>query len=145
MRLIATLALLLAAAPLAGCDPKTDDRSVVWLAPQEAIAKLNSPSGVFRSEIRGVWIDPRSPKAYAEGHIPGALSLPLPDMGEGAAALLAPYNLYIVYDADFTDVMAKAGAKRLLELGYKDVYALTGGLRAWKKDDYQVVTGPNPN
>jgi rhodanese-related sulfurtransferase len=145
MRRIAATVVLLATALMAGCDPKTDDRSVIWLNPPDAITKLNSPAGVFRSEIRGVWVDPRSPKSYAEGHIPGAINLPLPDMGEASAPLLAPYNLIIVYDSDFTDIMAKAGAKRLIELGYKEVYALTGGLRAWRKDGYQVVTGPNPN
>lgn len=129
---------------LAGCDPATDDTSVVWLAPTDAVNKLNTPGGMFQKEVKGVWVDPRSTKAYEESHIPGAISLPLPDMRDAAASVLADYNLFIVYDSDFADVMAKAGAKRLLELGFTDVYALTGGLRAWKKDGYGVVTGPNP-
>ncbi|MBL9140795.1 MAG: rhodanese-like domain-containing protein [Phycisphaerae bacterium] len=135
---------IVAFALLAGCDPSTDDRSVVWITPPDAINKLNTPGGVFKRETRGIWVDPRSPKAYEEGHIPGAISLPLPEMRDAAPAALAGYNLILVYDSDFSDVMAKAGAKRLIELGFTEVYALQGGLRSWKKDGYEVVTGPNP-
>lgn len=135
---------MLVCALLTGCDPATDDRSVIWLQPAEAITKMNTPAGMFQQPTKGVWVDPRSPKAFAEGHIPGAISLPLPEMRDAASAELAPYNLFIVYDSDSADVMAKAGAKRLLELGFKDVYAVTGGLRAWKKDGYEVKQGAKP-
>ncbi len=141
---LATCSALAALALLGGCDVTTDDRSVIWLTPPEAVTKLNTPSGLFTKETRGVWIDPRSPKAYEEGHIAGAISLPLPDMRDAAASELNGYNLFLVYDADFSDVMAKAGAKRLLELGFTEVYALKGGLRAWKNDGYTIVTGKQP-
>jgi rhodanese-related sulfurtransferase len=144
MRTHAALLGLVVAALLTGCTKSYNDSDIVWLPPSEAVAKLNSPGGIFQRTTRGVFIDPRSPAAYAEGHIPDAVNLPLPDMEENAPGVLAGYDLFVVYDSDFTDVMARAGSKRLMELGYSPVYTVAGGLRTWKKDGYQVATGTSP-
>jgi len=42
---------------------------------------------------------------------------------------------------DYDDVMAKAAAKRLLELGYREVYCILGGLKGWQADGNPVATG----
>ena len=76
--------------------------------------------------------------------ISGAISAPLAEMTETAAARLAGHNLFVVYGDAFQDALAKAGAKRLLELGFKNVYVLEGGIRAWQKDGYTLVTGTEP-
>ncbi len=147
MKTTAALLGLVVAALLTGCTKSYNDSDIVWLPPAEAVAKLNSPAGIFQRTTRGVFIDPRSPAAFAEGHIPDAVNLPLPDMEENAPGVLAGYDLFVVYDSDFSDVMARAGSKRLMELGYSPVYTVAGGLRSWKKDGYEVATGaaPAPN
>ena len=129
---------------LAGCDPKTSDLDLVWVSPPKALDTLNTPGGLLSKPSRGVFVDPRSTKSYEEGHIPGAISLPFPAMTDTAASVLAGYDIFVVYDSDFSDVMAKAGSKRLLELGFKNVYTLEGGLKAWRKEGYEVVTGSKP-
>jgi 3-mercaptopyruvate sulfurtransferase SseA len=65
-------------------------------------------------------------------------------MPEEARVLLAGHDLFIVYGNTFQDPMAKAGAKRLLELGFKEVFVMDGGTRAWEKDGYKLVTGTLP-
>jgi len=52
--------------------------------------------------------------------------------------------MFIVYDTDYDDVLAKAASKRLMELGYENVYSLLGGLKAWKTEGYPVEKSQAP-
>jgi rhodanese-related sulfurtransferase len=139
VRILPAAALLVALA--AGCDTATSDRDLVYLEPAAANAQLQQKARMFEAAINGCYVDPRSAKEYAAGHIPGAIHLPMEEMRDAAGERLAGHNMYVVYDTDYADIMGKAGAKRLLELGFKNVYTLRGGLKAWQKDGYSVVTG----
>jgi rhodanese-related sulfurtransferase len=139
---VAGLAALLWAA--GGCDPKTSDRDLILLDPPGALERLHAGGTLFQKEHVGCWVDPRSAPEYAAGHIAGAINVPLSRMTEEAPVRLAGHNLFVVYGDGFQDPMAKAGAKRLIELGFKDVFVMDGGLRAWQKDGYKVVTGSLP-
>ena len=143
----ASAAVLLAVATLAGCDIKVSDRDLLPLDPPAAVDQMHARAGLFEKQTVGCWVDPRSAEAYAKGHIKGAIHLPLVQIPEAAAARLAPYNLYIVYGDGFQDPLAKAAAKKLLEVGFKKgtVYMMEGGLRAWEKDGYSIVTGTAPD
>jgi rhodanese-related sulfurtransferase len=141
------LHLRLAAAALlalAGCETKTNDTMLELLEPPAAVDKMNTPGRFLEKAPKGVYVDPRSAKLYAEGHIPGAINVPLADLRETARERLAGYNLFVVYDTDYGDVVAKAASKSLMELGYKDVYTLRGGLKAWQKEGYAVAKGATP-
>jgi hypothetical protein len=133
LRVLGTRSVLfaaIAAAPLAaliGCDIKTSDRDLVFLDPPSAVEKMHPRTGMFEKAVVSCWV-----------------SAPLVDMTETAAARLAGHNLFVVYGDAFQDALAKAGAKRLLELGFKNVYVLEGGIRAWQKDGYTLVTGTEP-
>ena len=145
IRTLPRLAAMTAAlAGLAGCDIKTSDRDLVMLDPPAAVGKLNEGGTLFERARRGCWVDPRTAAEYEQGHVTGAINLPLVRMPEEAGARLAGHDLFIVYGNAFQDPIAKAGAKRLIELGFKDVYVMEGGLRAWEKDGYKVVTGSLP-
>ena len=137
----------LAAAILAlqpGCDIKTSDRDLVMLDPQAAIDRFHERGSLLGKPTVACYVDPRSAAEYAEGHLPGAINVPLVRMPEEARALLAGHDLFIVYGNTFQDPMAKAGAKRLIELGFKEVFVMDGGTRAWEKDGYKLVTGSLP-
>lgn len=70
--------------------------------------------------------------------------VPFAEVREGAAEQLSTFDILVVYDADYDDVVAKSMSKRLMEFGRWDVYTLTGGLRAWEKGGFGVEYGlPN--
>jgi rhodanese-related sulfurtransferase len=129
-----------------GCTRSTSDRDLVYKRPFELIEMANTPGGAFGAGAlpKVLWLDPRSPKAFAEGHVPQATNIPFPDIERTHEATCRGFEMYFVYDTDYNDVLAKASAKRLLELGYKNVYCMLGGLKAWKTDGNPVATSPEP-
>jgi rhodanese-related sulfurtransferase len=142
-----TLALAVFPVLLAlGCDIKTSDRDLVFVGPNEATEKLNARGTLFEKAASGCLVDPRSAADYAKGHIKGAVNLPLVEIEQLAGVRLAGHNLFIVYGDGFQDPMAKAAAKKLIECGIKKdtVFVMEGGLRAWQKDGYALVTGSLP-
>ena len=122
------------------------DRDLIPLDPPSAMDRMHARTGLFEKPTQGCWIDPRSAEAYAKGHVKGAINLPIVQIPEAAAVRLAPYNLFVVYGDGFQDPLAKAAAKKLLEAGFKKgtVFVMEGGLRAWEKDGYSLVTGTAP-
>ncbi|MSR43979.1 MAG: rhodanese-like domain-containing protein [Phycisphaerales bacterium] len=126
---------------LAACEVSTSDRDLVYLDAYHVMAAMNKPGGVFQSGKTSAFIDPRSRAHYAQKHIAGAISLPFEDMTLEAPGLLEKYDIMCVYDTDYDDILAKAASKRLLELGFKTVYTLEGGLKAWEKAGNEVQTG----
>jgi rhodanese-related sulfurtransferase len=126
------LLVMLPAMPLIGCSNKTSDRSLVFVRPGDAEQLVQGKRGLLGlgGEVCGAWLDPRSRVDYLEGHIPGAVHLPLEELRSEAAAL-DQYDLIIVYGDDYNSPVALAASKTLIGLGFKDVRTLRGGLRAW--------------
>jgi 3-mercaptopyruvate sulfurtransferase SseA len=141
----AALAFFMCAGAI-GCTRSTSDRDLVYKRPSELVELANTPTGPFGAGKvpKVLWLDPRSPKLYAEGHIPQAENIPFPDIERTHEVSCRGYAMFIVYDTDYDDVMSKAAAKRLIELGYKDVYSMLGGLKAWKADGYAVEVDKQP-
>lgn len=135
--------ILLGLLVLSGCDSKTSDRDLQWVTAYQGIDKVAKPTGAFgsRGETVNIWLDPRTPTEYAEGHIPGAVSLPFPMIEQDHQSLLLNAGTVVVYDTNWDDVIAVSASKRLMELGYSDVYTLRGGLEAWRADGNAVETG----
>jgi rhodanese-related sulfurtransferase len=131
---VAFLALL-----AAGCTRKTSDRDVQFMTPAQALARSGEDPGLFGKERKPVWIDPRTPEKYAECHIAGAISLPFQRMSAEASVVLRGYDMFFVYGSAWDDTIAKAASKRLMELGFDDVYTLEGGLENWKRDGQPVI------
>ena len=141
LRTIASLLFVaIALLPGVACTRSTSDRDLVYKRPNELVELANTPSGAFGSRglPKVLWLDPRTTKEFEAGHIPQATSIPFPDIERTHEATCRGFDLYIVYDTDYDDVMAKAAAKRLMELGYKPVYNMLGGLKAWEVDGYPI-------
>ena len=133
-------------AGLAGCEPKTSDRDIVWVEPAEALTEGAKPRGLFGSGgTRVIWLDPRLPAEYEKEHIEGAINMPFATISDEAADRLAGSSAFIVYGNDYADPIAASASKRLMEMGYKRVFTLRGGLRAWKRDGQPVVSGSTPD
>ncbi len=139
-RLPLLLLALLTLAPGVACTRSTSDRDLVYKRPSELVELANTPTGAFGSGSvpKVLWLDPRSEKDFNAGHIPQSTSIPFPEIERTHEATCRGFEMFIVYDTDYDDVMSKAASKRLIELGYKNVYSMLGGLKAWKADGYPV-------
>ncbi len=128
---------------LVGCDRSTTDRDILWVTPREAIGLSEKPMGTFGSKgpPRTLWLDPRLPDQFTREHLPGATNIPFPEIAKSHEATCKDFDLFIVYDSDYDDVMAKAASKRLLELGYNEVFTIRGGVKAWQRDGLKVDKG----
>ena len=80
-------------------------------------------------------VDARSQESYAEGHLPGAYSLPLAKVER----LLDPFRLQVPADLPLVVYCSGNGcpdafdlAKRLIAAGYRNVRVFEGGFAAWR-------------
>ena len=141
MMLAALLAMLLAAI-LPGCQNKISDKNLVLIEPIEAEALIQPKRELFGlgGTSTGVWVDPRGQDDYRKGHISGAVNIPYEKI-RTEHARLDGYKIIIVYGDDYNSPVALAMSKTLMELGYKDVRTLHGGLHAWKNAGNPIEEG----
>jgi len=90
-----------------------------------------------------VVIDARSRQAYADGHIPGAVSFPHGEMTEEAAERLDRRKIYVVYCDGIGCNASTKGAYKLSLLGFR-AKELLGGLDWWRRDGHPVATSREP-
>ena len=87
-------------------------------------------------------VDVRDPEEYAKGFIPGAINIPLRLLANSLEAL-PPLDRSIAVVCN-TGYGAAVGMAVLRLIGYNDVKAVAGGMRAWRGAGLPVVTGPVP-
>ncbi len=91
-----------------------------------------------------IFIDARPAASYLEGHIAGALSLPLEDFdirfGEIDNRLPKNHDI-IVYCDNVTCDLSTRVVYRLLEQGYLYCYIFENGIKHWQAMDYPVRSG----
>lgn len=87
-----------------------------------------------------VLVDTRSAEAYAEAHIPGAVSLPHAAIGSDALAALPPDALVVTYCWSVTCNASTKGAARIAALG-RPVKEMIGGIAAWQAEGFPVERG----
>jgi 3-mercaptopyruvate sulfurtransferase SseA len=139
-----TLTLSAFLTTLGGCSSGTSDRDLQFVTSIEALQILEQKTGAFGSngDTVNVWLDPRTLKEYEQGHVPGAISLPFPEIERSYESFLRSAASIVVYDTNWNDVIAVSASKRLMELGHSNVYTLRGGLEAWIADGQNVDKGP---
>ncbi len=82
-----------------------------------------------------VVIDARSPEAFAQEHIPGAVNIPHRTMTPDSTAHLDRSALYVTYCDGIGCNASTKGALNMTRLGFR-VKELLGGLDWWKRDGY---------
>ncbi len=80
-------------------------------------------------------IDTRSPAAFQQGHIPGAINLPHRLMSPENTALLNKATLVVTYCDGIGCNASTKGALHMARLGFR-VRELIGGLDWWKRDGH---------
>ena len=126
---------------LGACTVQTSDLDLRPVGPQEAVnLAVPKSDGAFGAKTNPIWLDPRIASAFDAGHIPGAVSIPF---GSGmfedvARETLVGREPILVYGDSFQDILSDAASKRLIEMGYKNVFTLRGGIQQWEADGYAV-------
>lgn len=77
-----------------------------------------------------VLLDVRTDKEYEEGHIPGAVHIQLSEIGDKIKKLKKDKELVVFCQNGNKSIWA---IKRLMGMGYKNLYNLKGGYNAWKR------------
>lgn len=106
-------------------------RGMVAVGPVEAVKLINGDAAV---------IDLRSAEAYAKGHIVNARHIPSEELEDSTEQLerLKSKPLVVVCENGMSSGRA---ATRLRKAGFEQVYALRGGLAAWRAENLPLVGG----
>jgi rhodanese-related sulfurtransferase len=90
-----------------------------------------------------VLLDVRGPHAYAQSHLPGAISLPYREMTLERMAHWPDGTLFVVYCAGPHCNAADWGAMRLAELN-RPVKLMIGGMTGWVDEGFAYAAGGAP-
>lgn len=90
---------------------------------QISAAELDQKKGM-------VILDVRTDKEYAGGHIPGAVHVPLSEIGDRVKKLKKDKEIVVYCRNGRQSVWA---IKRLMGMGYTSLFNLKGGFDAWKR------------
>ena len=92
-----------------------------------------------RGEADFVLFDVRSHELYAQGHVPGAISMPHRKIIESAVAQYPKETTFVVYCAGPHCNGAHRGAIRLAKLG-RPVKMMIGGVTGWLDEGFKLET-----
>jgi len=124
-------------ANIAGTD-KADDGFVFKLSNDAGFYEITAEQLRDRIEDESdqnfIIVDIRDDASFDEGHIPWAINIPLNELGYRVFNLDKTRDI-IVYC--FTGVTSEVACRILVNAGFKDVYDMIGGIKAW---DYAIET-----
>lgn len=86
-------------------------------------------------------LDVREPVEYVEGHVPGAVLLPLAQVLARAAELPRGETVYVICASGNR---SKSAADWLRSVGV-DAVSVAGGTGGWRRQGRPVVLGPHAN
>jgi len=125
-----------AALPLAG---------VAFLGGEEAPPRISLEE--FQRLYAGgevVLLDVRAPRAYASGHIKGAVSIPIGDLPRRLPDLRPVTQPIVTYCRCPDEITSLTAARRLASQGIEGVRALEGGYDGWVAAGGPVEQSPEP-
>jgi rhodanese-related sulfurtransferase len=100
-----------------------------FFTPVKSITPEQARDLVRDTDVVGLtFLDVRQPKEYEQGHIPGAKLIPLSDLTERLNEI-DPKKKTVVYCA--IGGRSRVAAQMLNGKGFKEVYNLSGGIKAW--------------
>lgn len=102
---------------------------------------------ITRDDLRNrlddvVIVEALPPEHYADAHLPGARNLPLDRLDDLAAQLIESTDTpVVVYCSNAACQNSPQAARRLVELGYTDVYDYDAGKQDWIDAGLPTETG----
>ena len=110
---------------LAGCGRETqkEEPGYQQITAQEAKTMMDVDAGT-------IVLDVREQEEYDQGHIPGAVLLPVGEITQESASAAVPEKDTVVLVYCRSGNRSKAAAGELAQLGYSQVYEF-GGIQDW--------------
>jgi len=102
------------------------------------------PSASYLNEGNAVIIDLREPKAVAQGHLPGAVNVPLAQLEQWEDRFPSTKSAQLVFYGNAEKEVAAAVATAR-DWGYSNVTGFPGGIEEWRKQGFQLRGGSTPN
>lgn len=90
------------------------------------------------SESNGILLDVRTEEEISQGHIPGASFINLYDENFNQKINFIQKDKPIFVYCKMGGRSAKA-SQELINVGFKEVYNLTGGIQAWYNNGYEII------
>jgi rhodanese-related sulfurtransferase len=109
--------------------------SVSGTYPKEITARQAASKKVAGAYI----LDVRELHEFVQGHIPGAVMIPLGELKDRVNELPKDKEIVVVC---LSGGRSKVGLEVLREEGYEKSSSLAGGMNAWKTAGYPTKTGP---
>ena len=100
-----------------------------WMAPRRAYSLVKEGSGLWL-------VDVRSPAAFTEGHVEGAVNIPA---GFMATKRLPHGKIIVIVDDSLGLREGRMAAETLLKKGNDKVFLLEGGMASWRNEGYPVT------
>ncbi len=107
---------------------------------QPRLISLAQAYELYKDKI--LFVDARDPEEYEDGHIAGAVNLPLFRMNEYSSQITSMDKtepLVVYCEGSDCDMSIRLG-NELFSKGFRKVFVFFGGWEEWKKADYPVVT-----
>ena len=101
------------------------------ITPLEAVGLINRKNAVV--------IDVRNKEAYDKGHITNAINLPLQELKSNPKKISKYKNKPVIVYCN-TGSTSMAACKFLQEQGLENVHNMRGGIMAWERGSYPVIT-----
>ncbi len=139
LRLAAAAALLATAATLSACTSPTSAPSA---ASGQAAVSENLDAAAFAALVERpgtVILDVRTPSEFAAGHLANALNIDVEasDFGSKISSL-DKAKTYAIYCRSGN--RSAVALKSMKSAGFTDVHHLVGGIGAWQRAGYKIVT-----
>lgn len=94
----------------------------------------------LKDECGFTLIEVLAEEEYEQGHLPGAINIPLEEIGREVKDELETGREIIVYCADEDCGASPAAAEKLDNLGFENVYDYEGGKKDWIEAGNEVMT-----
>jgi len=117
----------------AGCGgPRTDDTDVQAVR-YDRLREMLDREGTLLVDVRGA-------EAFAAGRLPRSVNVPFPAIRRRYGRLDDAGRI-VVYGEDWRDPLPIAAAKRLIALGYDNVFEFKGGVELWTDSGGELIRG----
>lgn len=109
------------------------DMNKIKVVPLEFLLELQENEEDFKL------VEALTEKAYNMGHLPGAMFMPINRVEELAPLHLSKDDKIVVYCTGYTCHASTRVSRKLLEIGYENVFEFKAGKAGWKKAGFKMV------